>query len=171
MEERQIKNMLVEAEQISLESQKTMHRILERSEMTKKVAVDTMDRLNEQGSQINRIQRSLDHIDVNISQGNREIKSIDSVLPRATPTIKSGEHRNEERTNFKVIGNAKERKGEAIGDMLDSLANNIDDLKRISIAMGLEIDTQNKQLDEINTSIVKTEKGLIKANQKVRNLI
>lgn len=180
------------------ESVGATRRIRAIAEETNQIGVDTLVTLNEQGEQLDNVERRLDEINVDLKQTDKNLTELEkccgccTCLCCAPKNIKGTKHYkkaygkkaqyDEPVTNQPTSGgSSKQAQGPFIkrvtdDDREDEMEENLQavsdvlgNLKGIATEMGGELDRQNKQLERVDRKADVNVVHLDQANRRIRN--
>lgn len=180
------------------ESVGATRRIRAIAEETNQIGVDTLVTLNEQGEQLDNVERRLDEINVDLKQTDKNLSELEkccgccTCLCCAPKNIKGTKHYkkaygkkaqyDEPVTNQPTSGgSSKQAQGPFIkrvtdDDREDEMEENLQavsdvlgNLKGIATEMGGELDRQNKQLERVDRKADVNVVHLDQANRRIRN--
>lgn len=180
------------------ESVGATRRIRAIAEETNQIGVETLVTLNEQGEQLDNVERRLDEINVDLKQTDKNLTELEkccgccTCLCCAPKNIKGTKHYkkaygkkaqyDEPVTNQPTSGgSSKQAQGPFIkrvtdDDREDEMEENLQavsdvlgNLKGIATEMGGELDRQNKQLERVDRKADVNVVHLDQANRRIRN--
>ncbi|XP_046860431.1 synaptosomal-associated protein 25-like [Xenia sp. Carnegie-2017] len=197
---REIMNMRERGDQITDESLESTRRILNTAEETQDVGIRTLVMLDEQGEQLDRIEDTLDVINVDMQEAEKNLTNLEKccglcVCPgrRAQKFEKTDQYKKAYGGKEKVVtsqpggskGNGRQQNpsggyvqritNDAREDEMDGNLAQVSDivgnLKSMAVDMGKEIDAQNRQIDRINDKAESNDVRIGAANTRARQIL
>ncbi|XP_051779590.1 synaptosomal-associated protein 25-A-like isoform X1 [Erpetoichthys calabaricus] len=134
MAEMSDEDLAMRADEITDESLESTRRMLQMTEESRQAGVKTLDMLDDQGHQLNRVEKELDKIDEDMKDAEKYLKKLAKCCGLCMCPCD------------KVTNDAREDEME---ENLQMMGNYMGDLKSMALSMGTEIDKQNVQIDRI----------------------
>lgn len=167
-----IDDIKLACEKINLESNESLQRSTNILDKTIQIGNETMQRLQKNNIQFSNAEKSLNQIDNDISESNRELRSIHSITGQLQNSLCSHKKYDHDvtyqkqnngvylKSNFKICDNETDTK-------INEIGSQVQDLKKIAITMSSTLDKQNEQLDNLLLSTEQQNQRLKKSKNKI----
>ncbi|XP_010193019.1 PREDICTED: synaptosomal-associated protein 23 isoform X2 [Mesitornis unicolor] len=144
------------ANQVTDESLESTRRILGLAIESQDVGIKTINMLDEQGEQLNRIEEGMDQINKDMREAEKTLTELNKCCGLCVCPCN------------RVTNDARE---DEMDENLAQVGNILGNLKNMALDMGNEIDAQNKQIDRINVKADTNRDRIEQANIRAKKLI
>ncbi len=181
---------------LAQENYECAKKCLESAHTSHEIAVKSSETLHEQGDQIQRVAENVDVVHETLDESEKKLDVISSLFgnvqswfksfgnkkPVEKPTVRQIDiqgaqfitRRHREQQQAKEEKKAQELKpyqkiDKQTDSLIDQIALAVEDIKKLSIHMGEELDRQNQDLTDVKTGIDTAVPRLQRATSKVRS--
>ncbi|XP_049818761.1 synaptosomal-associated protein 25 isoform X1 [Aethina tumida] len=195
----ELQELQLKAQQVTDESLESTRRMLALCEESTDAGAKTLEMLNHQGEQLDRIEDGMDQINTDMREAEKNLTGMEKCCGLCVlPCQKGSSFKEDEGTwkgndDGKVVNNQPQRmmddrngmgpQGGYIGRITndareDEMEENVSqvntmigNLRNMAIDMGSELENQNRQVDRINLKGESNETRIAVANQRANKLL
>ncbi|XP_044264917.1 synaptosomal-associated protein 25 isoform X3 [Tribolium madens] len=195
----ELQELQLRAGQVTDESLESTRRMLALCEESTDAGAKTMDMLNHQGEQLDRIEDGMDQINADMREAEKNLTGMEKCCGLCVlPCQKGSSFKEDEGTwkgndDGKVVNNQPQRmmddrnglgpqggyigritndaREEEMEENMGQVNTMIGNLRNMAIDMGSELENQNRQVDRINLKGESNETRIAVANQRANKLL
>uniref|UniRef100_A0A8C4N3V5 Synaptosomal-associated protein n=1 Tax=Eptatretus burgeri TaxID=7764 RepID=A0A8C4N3V5_EPTBU len=197
----ELQDIQMKANQLTDESLESTRRMMQMAEETQDTGVNTIVMLSEQGEQLDRIEEGMDQINQDMKEAEKNLTDLSKccglcVCPCSrmrnfekndaykktwggqdgVVSSQPGAHVADEREKMQVSGAHIKRitndaREDEMEENMNQIGSIIGNLRHMAVDMGTEIDTQNKQIDRINSQAEMNKKRIDDANKQAEKAL
>uniref|UniRef100_A0A1B6F4I9 Synaptosomal-associated protein n=3 Tax=Proconiini TaxID=565685 RepID=A0A1B6F4I9_9HEMI len=195
----ELQELQLKAGQVTDESLESTRRMLALCEESEETGAKTLDMLNHQGEQLDRIEEGMDQINADMKEAEKNLTGMEKCCGLCVlPCNKSASFKEDEGTwkgndDGKVVNNQPQRvmddrnglgpqsgyiaritndaREDEMEENMTQVNTMIGNLRNMAIDMGSELENQNRQIDRINRKGESNETRIAVANQRAHDLL
>uniref|UniRef100_A0A1B6L6U0 Synaptosomal-associated protein n=1 Tax=Graphocephala atropunctata TaxID=36148 RepID=A0A1B6L6U0_9HEMI len=195
----ELQELQLKAGQVTDESLDSTRRMLALCEESEETGAKTLDTLNHQGEQLDRIEEGMDQINADMKEAEKNLTGMEKCCGLCVlPCNKSASFKEDEGTwkgndDGKVVNNQPQRvmddrnglgpqsgyiaritndaREDEMEENMTQVNTMIGNLRNMAIDMGSELENQNRQIDRINRKGESNETRIAVANQRAHDLL